>query len=297
MFLFPKGKRGFTLIELLVVIAIIAVLIGLLLPAVQKVREAAARMKCSSQLKQLNLAVHGYASANSDKLPPAQQNVVNGATTIQCITLHGTILPHIEQEGLWKTGIANNGGAPGFWDQPVPGIGYMRQATIKVFACPSDPTIPNGYSAVQGTGWAGSSYASNWTLFGGASTSSWGGQNPTCTLANIPDGSSNTIAFAEKAAACYGTAGNLGNLWNYPDASNWAPFFAFSYGNYMLPPQIQPLPWNGNCDSSRPSTFHSSAHQTAMMDGSVRGVTAAVSPTTWWNAVRPDDGQVLGSDW
>jgi len=297
MFLFPKGKRGFTLIELLVVIAIIAVLIGLLLPAVQKVREAAARMKCSAQLKQLNLSVHGYASANSDKLPPAQQNIQNGATTVQFCVVLGTLLPHLEQEALYKAGTANNGGAPGFWDQPVPGIGPVRLAPIKVFQCPSDASMSNGWSAVQVGGWMGSSYAGNWTLFGGNSTSSWGGQNPTCTLANIPDGSSNTVAFVEKAAACYGPSGSFGNLWSHPDAANWGPFYGFAYGNYTLPPQIQPLPWNGNCDTSRASTFHSSAAQTAMMDGSVRGVTANVSQVTWWNAVRPDDGNPLGNDW
>jgi prepilin-type N-terminal cleavage/methylation domain-containing protein len=300
MFLFRKGKRCFTLIELLVVIAIIAVLIGLLLPAVQKVREAAARMKCSAQLKQLNLAVHGYASANGDKLPPAQQNLPGASQ--YCVIL-GTLLPHLEQEALFKCGANPNAANPGFWDMPVPigagppGTNPVRVQPIKVYQCPSDPTITGGWSAVQVGGWMGSSYAGNWTLFGGNSTSAWGGTSPTCTLANIPDGSSNTIAFVEKASACYGPSGNWGNLWSYPDASNWGPFYGFAYGNYQLPPQIQPLPWNGNCDASRSSTFHSSAAQTAMMDGSVRGVTAAVSPTTWWIAVRPDDGLVLPSDW
>src|ERR1700759_1321508 len=99
--------RGFTLIEFLVVIAIIAILIGLLLPAVQKVREAAARMACSNNIKQIGLAVHNYDGTNG-KLPSLWIAYRNGWMNQAWRNMFCDILPYVEQDSLYKAGSDSN---------------------------------------------------------------------------------------------------------------------------------------------------------------------------------------------
>src|SRR4051812_37947321 len=203
MFLFQKVKRAFTLIELLVVIAIIAVLIGLLLPAVQKVREAANRMKCSAQIKQLLTATHNYAGANEGKLPAVSYRTkdpnANQDGPGSGVNVIGMLLPYLEQDAIYKPSIVYLPG--GFWDANIAGVGKTRIATLKVLQCPSDPTMVNGYNPINGSGWGASSYASNYLVFGtGRDTShGWGTRFiAQYNLGNLPDGTSNTVGFAEK---------------------------------------------------------------------------------------------------
>src|SRR5688500_3296440 len=151
-----RSHRGFTLIELLVVIAIIAILIGLLLPAVQKVREAAARLKCKNNLKQLALACHNAHSAG-DKFPPQFGYSSPGSRTGDFGTLFFHLLPYVEQGGLHdRARIApphtTPPGLPPSWPIDPPHPPYYRQAgsrasrhavggeTVSICVCPSDPS-------------------------------------------------------------------------------------------------------------------------------------------------------------
>src|SRR5262245_3372404 len=181
--------HAFTLIELLVVIAIIAILIGLLLPAVQKVREAAARTQCQNNIKQLSLAVHDYASAQSDKIPPAWAPDSGGGTfnknanpTMPLGTIHFFLLPYIEQDPVYKLAgkDARNNNA--------------HQTVIKTFVCPADGTKPNGSDTIQRYGFAVTTYAANLAVFDPRGNST--------IVQSMPDGTSQTVIFGERYKDC-----------------------------------------------------------------------------------------------
>ena len=209
----PSGqpRRGFTLIELLVVIAIIAILIGLLLPAVQKVRESAARAKCTNNLKQLGLGIHGYHDVVG-KFPPNQQQI--GVNVWESISGHYFILPYVEQGALFdsikiptnalKGGKSKGGlGDGGIWNNVHDNA---MNTKLTVFICPSaPPAVPQSsdYWGGQGSnyGWSyGSRIYLNWDGDGEKGVSKANGMIAQFTerrMADVTDGLSNTLLASE----------------------------------------------------------------------------------------------------
>jgi prepilin-type N-terminal cleavage/methylation domain-containing protein len=286
-----NSRLGFTLIELLVVISIIAILIGLLLPAIQKVRDAAARASCQNNMHQLVVSVHDYASFYNERLPPAEA-ALNGPQGGYEGSFHFTILPFVEQDPLFKAGMTSPGAT---WDA-VAGSSTVRQQKIKLYICPADFTISgDGFPTNRGQDWAATSYGANYRLFG----TNWSGNARLSqfTLANIPDGASNTVMFAEKFGGC--TSDN-GALWAYPGPAYASQYCALignssGYASWNQPPQFGIK--QTQCDFGRAQANHTSTCTIAMADGSVRSLNFGVGQASWQIAIVPDSGQPLGSDW
>ena len=218
-------RRAFTLIELLVVIAIIAVLIGLLLPAVQKVRGAAARIKCANNLKQLGLAAHGYMDAN-DGLPPNGVYAFNGAAVAvtSAWSAQARLLPYVEQENLFR-----NIDLSVSYNTQI-GVASKRVAT---FACPAEVNDRgSGTDPVYGNKHWMINYAVNvgtWGVLTKKASGMRGGDgafspNRGFRPADFADGLSNTVAAAEVKAYTPKLAG-ASNATTYavPPASPNAP--------------------------------------------------------------------------
>ena len=293
----PTRPRAFTLIELLVAVAIIAILIGLLLPAVQKVREAAARIKCQNNLKQLGLASH--AAHDTDGSLPPGLGYWSGQSAYG--TYHFHLLPFIEQAPLYQQ--SQHAGTY------FAGNNQVFAQRVKVYECPADPSVPADGRArdAVGNGWGVASYVVNVQVV--CKVNSTGSLDGTENHARIPqsfpDGASNTLLLTEKYAQCFND--------NYPTGGTyWAYYFTgaslrpyhpgctISWNGYSYGPAskfvVQPTPYNGGCDPTMASSPHPGGIHATLADGSVRFLSSGITLYTWWYLCTPAGGEVFTDD-
>ena len=287
-----ERRPALTLVELLVVIGIIAILIGLLLAAVQKVREAASRLESTNNLKQIGLAVQNFASDHDSRLPNIDGTAGSANENHSLLV---ALLPYVDQNALSN---AAQNAVPVFNPEGLPEI-------VKTYISPADPT-PRNYLVFL------SSYAANALVFSGSP------RFPTA----YPDGASNTIAFAEHYAKCR----DYGGAYFYyqykaegvgfhratfadggPDVCHWnndhdvypvssgAPPVTISDGAQGITFQVAPA-WT-SCTLAEAQTPHWSGMLVSLGDASVRTLAPGMSEVAYWGAVTPAGGEVPGGDW
>ncbi|MCI0377897.1 MAG: DUF1559 domain-containing protein [Gemmataceae bacterium] len=268
--------------EVIVVIGIIAVLLSLLVPAVQKVREAALRMQSANNLKQIGLALQSYAGLHKGNLPDSTGLWWWGEGGH---TVHMQLMPHLEQGNISKA-----------YNEKYGPDHSGDEFVIPVYLSPADPTITNN-------GQGRTSYAANAVVFVGQAN-----------LRQIVDGMSNTIAFAEHySMRCGGSFFSWFNATPFiypppnPGGVNMVRPATFADKRFkdILPVssgsstkasiagltfQIAPTP--SDCDPRIPQTPHAGGMLAAILDGSVRTYHSAVSERAFWSAVTPSGGEV-----
>ncbi len=317
-----RTRSAFTLIELLVVIAIIAILIGLLLPAVQKVREAAARSQCTNNIKQLGLSAHNYHDANG-YLPASDAGIPPGGTISTGLSAFAYMLPQIEQENAYrlidltaKWDTANNANA--------------RAVTIKTFLCPSDPvnSVPTGWAGINYRTNSGNGLLNSQPLTSGPNSLLPKPNGPfvpqlTTTFASITDGLSNTAGFSEHLKGDFNQAISSptdtfqpGVYPNTPDESvamcaatdvtdlskqgrsdvgaPWLQGYHSTTKYYHVSgPNTRSCMYPPGRIATTATSAHTGGVIVGMMDGSVRFVPTSISLVSWRAMGSRDGGETI----
>jgi prepilin-type N-terminal cleavage/methylation domain-containing protein/prepilin-type processing-associated H-X9-DG protein len=309
-FHFPPRRPAFTLIELLVVIAIIAILIALLVPAVQKVREAAARLQCQNNLKQIALSVHSYADAYK-MFPPGQNSLLSTNNPLNGDWHEGWllfILPYLDQIPMYESWQANRAATP-TWEMPQLVFGQVGVA-LPVYGCPSDPyrlqfapadvgggSQPEGPSASY-VGNAGS--AAFGQAGGGGNLNGVLFPDSAVTFVQITDGTSNTLLASEiilgpmaGATDQFSSGDRRGRIWNSydgeqlfstlnpPNSSIADIAFGCNQSFALAPCLAVGYGIAGDNYNMSARSYHTGGINVALCDGSIRFVAQSVSIATW----------------